>query len=86
MPDPSVTDTTQKLRVFVSYSRRDMAAADRLVEVLETNGFAVNIDRRDLPYGEKWQNVLFEFIRDCDTVVFLVSEHSVTSQWVTWEL
>ena len=30
--------------------------------------------------------MLFEFIRDCNAVVFLVSEHSVTSQWVTWEL
>ena len=75
MPNPFVSDTTQKLRVFVSYSRKDMAAADRLVEVLEANGFAVTIDRRDLPHGEKWQNVLFEFIRDCDTVVFLVSAH-----------
>jgi hypothetical protein len=54
--------------------------------MLQANGFAINIDRRDLPYGEKWQQVLFEFIRDCDTVVFLVSDHSVASQWVTWEL
>jgi TIR domain len=49
MPNPSISDTTEKLSVFVSYSRKDMAAADRLVEALEANGFAVSIDRRDLP-------------------------------------
>src|SRR5262249_37535800 len=68
------------------YSRADMAAADRLVAALEAAGLAVLIDRRDLPYGEKWQHVLYEFIRDCDTVVFLVSERSVQSQWIRWEL
>ena len=42
------------LRVFISYSRQDTAVADRLVSALEEAGFAVTIDRRDLPYGEEW--------------------------------
>ncbi|HEY3570911.1 MAG TPA: TIR domain-containing protein [Thermoanaerobaculia bacterium] len=79
-------DSNDKLKVFISYSRVDMASADALVAALEAEGFAVTIDRRDLPYGEKWQDVLYEYIRDCDTVVFLISARSIQSQWVRWEL
>lgn len=74
------------LRVFVSYSRHDMAAADALVVALEQHGIDVRIDRRDLPYGQKWQAELAEFIREADTVVWLVSRHSVASKWCNWEL
>lgn len=75
-----------KLQVFISYSRRNSAAADALVAALEDRGFEVVIDRRDLPFGEKWQPELAEFIRNSDTVIWLVSEDSVASKWCNWEL
>lgn len=75
-----------RLRVFISYSRSDAAAADALVEALNARGFQVTIDRRDLPFGEKWQAELAEFIRLCDTVIWLVSPASIRSDWVSWEL
>ncbi|MGE3368005.1 MAG: toll/interleukin-1 receptor domain-containing protein [Rhizobiaceae bacterium] len=74
------------LKVFISYSRADMVAADRMVADLERNGFSVTIDRRDLPYGEEWQKELAAFIAASDTVVWLVSPASVKSKWVNWEL
>ena len=46
----------------------------------------MTIDRRDLDFGEKWQMELAEFIRLSDTVIWLVSESSVKSEWVNWEL
>lgn len=77
---------TGTFRIFVSYSRRDSAAADTIVAALEARGFEVMIDRRDLPFGEEWQKELAEFIRISDTVIWLVSKHSVLSEWVNWEL
>lgn len=74
------------MKLFISYSRTDMVIADSLVAALEAEGFGVTIDRRDLPYGEAWQGELSEFIRECDTVVWLVSQSSIRSQWVNWEL
>lgn len=74
------------LRVFISYSRQDADAADALVDALAIRGFEVTIDRRDLPFGEKWQAELAEFIRLSDTVIWLVSEASIASKWVNWEL
>ena len=38
-----------RLKLFISYSRRDMAAADALVTALDGEGFEITIDRRDLP-------------------------------------
>ena len=61
--------TRDKLKLFISYSRRDMTAADALVTALEGEGFEITIDRRDLPYGEEWQKELGDFIRASDTVV-----------------
>jgi hypothetical protein len=77
---------TQHLRVFISYSRRDLGDADALVVALEEHGFEVAIDRRDLPYGEEWQKELADFIRGSDTVVWLVSPDSAASKWCNWEL
>jgi hypothetical protein len=34
-----------KVRVFISYSRKDMAFADRIEGVLKTRGFETLIDR-----------------------------------------
>ena len=51
----SAAVSADALKIFLSYSRADMVAADALVEALEKQGFAVTIDRRDLPYGEEWQ-------------------------------
>ena len=78
--------TAEPLKIFISYPRADMEIADLLVVALEAAGFIVFIDRRDLPYGERWQQVISEHIRDSDTVVYLVSERSVSSRWVRWEL
>jgi tetratricopeptide (TPR) repeat protein len=76
----------QKLKVFISYSRRDMGFADRLVTALESRDIEVIIDRRDLPLLEEWQNELIGFIRKADAVVCLLSPSSINSKWCKWEV
>jgi tetratricopeptide (TPR) repeat protein len=72
--------------VFISYSRRDLDVADRLLGALEEEGFNVTIDRRDLPYGEEWLKELGDFIAASDTVVAIVSQSFVRSKACNWEL
>jgi hypothetical protein len=79
-------DAPEKLRVFISYSRRDMAFVDRLVDALKARGFEVQIDRQDLPKLEDWERELLHLIRQCDTVVFVVSPNSLASTVVGWEV
>jgi formylglycine-generating enzyme required for sulfatase activity len=79
-------DASGKLRVFISYSRRDMAFTDRLVDALKARGFEVQIDRQHLPKLEDWERELLHLIRQCDTVVFVVSPNSLASTVVRWEV
>lgn len=85
-PATAGTGSDPRVGVFVSYSRVDLARAQRIVAALEQRGIRCVIDTRDLPYGEKWQNELKAFIRASDTVVFLVSLRSTSSKWCQWEL
>jgi WD40 repeat protein len=78
--------SSASLKIFISYSRRDLRIADSFVAELEAQNFEIVIDRRNLPYGEEWQKELADFIRSSDTVLWLISEASLASKWVKWEL
>src|SRR5262249_42826469 len=75
-----------RLKLFISYSRRDLAFADWLVAALKARGFDVRIDRQDLPKLEDWERELLDFIRQADTIIFIASPHSLGSKVVDWEL
>ena len=74
------------LAVYVSYSRRDSAVAGTLASALESRGIRTFIDRRHLPHGEKWHGEPADSISASDTVIRLVSAHSISSKWCNWEL
>lgn len=78
--------TSDKLKIFISYSRADYEIAHQIVHELEQRDFTVRIDTRDLPFGEEWQKELAAFIQESDTIIWLVSEKSVKSHWCNWEL
>lgn len=77
---------TEKLGVFVSYSREDIAFADQLVVTLELAGFAPTIDRVGIHGAEAWQEKLGQLIREADTVVFVLSPASAVSKVCAWEV
>src|SRR5271165_572018 len=76
----------KRLRVFISYSRKDLTFAERIVEALEARGLAPKIDLRDLPKLEDWRRELLGFIREADAVVFIVSKNSISSPVCGWEV
>jgi hypothetical protein len=78
---------TDKLKVFISYSRKDSAAfADDLVLGLEDRGFEPFLDRHDIKPGEPWEARLGGLIEQSDTVVFVISPESVKSERCVWEV
>src|SRR6266699_4727759 len=78
---------SEKLKVFISYSRRDASEfADELVAGLELAGFAPFLDRHDITAGEDWEARLGGLIAQSDTVVFVVSPEAVKSEQCTWEV
>ena len=84
MADPGAGE---KLKVFISYSRRDSAAfADELMAGLEVAGFAPFLDRHDIAAGEDWEARLGGLIAQSDTVVFVISPEAIKSEQCTWEV
>ncbi len=75
-----------KLKVFISYARKDCEFAKRLVAALEARGLAPKIDVRDLPKLEDWRRELLGFIQEADAVVFIISAKSVSSSVCEWEI
>jgi hypothetical protein len=75
-----------KLRVFVSYSRKDDAFAQELVTGLEFGGFQPYLDKHDIAAGEEWETRLGRLIEAADTVVFVISPDAVASECCAWEV
>ena len=74
------------LKVFISYSREDMDFVDELELVLNDKGHEVLIDRHGISAGEEFRNRLEQMIRTCDTVVFVMTDDSLTSDACGWEI
>jgi TIR domain len=75
-----------RAKVFVSYSRQDVASAEMLVGALAARGFDAFLDKTDIAPGEPWKERLATLIATADTVVFAVSPDSVASTICSWEL
>jgi hypothetical protein len=68
-----------KTKVFISYSRKDMAIVDRLEAALKARGFEVLIDRQEIYAFEDWWKRIEGLIGTADTVVFVLSPDAVKS-------
>jgi formylglycine-generating enzyme required for sulfatase activity len=67
-------------RVFISYSRKDLAFADRLDVALKARGFEPLIDRTEIYAFEDWWQRIQALIGRADTVVFVLSPDAVASE------
>jgi hypothetical protein len=64
-------DVEPKACIFISYSRKDMAFADRLETALKARGFEPLIDRTEIYAFEDWWKRIEALIGKADTVVFV---------------
>jgi hypothetical protein len=76
---------TRSQRIFLSYSRIDMDAADKIVTHLEKHGFNIWIDR-DMTLGEDWPKKLASEINASDGVLMLISNNSLNSDYCLKEI
>jgi hypothetical protein len=73
-------------KVFLSYSRRDRERTQRIADVLRARHFGVFKDTDDILPTEEWKTRLEQLIAEADTIVFLLSPHSVASEVCKWEV
>lgn len=75
-----------RTRVFISYSRKDMAFADQLESALNGRGFEVMIDRQEIYAFENWWHRIQTLIARSDTIVFVLSPDSIKSDVALMEV
>jgi hypothetical protein len=80
----SVPNAGNRAKVFISYSRKDLAFAQMLVDALGERGFDAFLDKTDIAPGEPWKERLGGLIAAADTVVFVISPDSVASSVCAW--
>jgi len=73
-------DAGPTAKIFISYSRHDLAFVDRLEPALVARGFAALIDRQQIYAFEDWWQRLQSLITQADTVVFTLSPDSAASE------
>jgi PAS domain-containing protein len=80
------SDSSDRLHVFISYSRDDLHFANQLDAALKVCGFVCLIDRHGISGGEDWKHRLSTMISEADTVVFVLSPASAWSEVCAWEV
>jgi formylglycine-generating enzyme required for sulfatase activity len=75
-----------RLKVFISYSRKDEDFAQELLAGLELVGFEPYLNKHDIAAGEDWAARLGPLIEAADTVVFVISPDAVASERCVWEV
>lgn len=80
-------DSQQRLKVFISYSRRDSSPlAEELLTALEVVGFDAVLDRHDIAAAEDWEARLERLIQDAGSVIIILSPEAVKSPRCAWEV
>lgn len=72
--------------IFVSYSRKDINFAQKIVNILADNKLDTWIDWKSIPKGEDWEQEIYHGIEGADVFLFLISPDSVTSQMCKKEI
>jgi len=72
--------------IFISYSKKDVLYADKLVNALRREGFNPWVDIDELGAGTHWQNRLHKQILTCDAYILIMSRNAKASKWVPDEL
>ncbi len=72
-------DRQPAARVFISYSRKDMAFAERLEAALKARGIEPLIDRSEIYAFEDWWKRIEALIAHADTIVMVLSPDAISS-------
>ena len=72
--------------IFISYARKDIEFAGRIVQALAGHKLDSWIDWKSIPKGEDWEQEIYRGIEGADAFLFLVSLSSVRSEMCNKEI
>ena len=67
-------------KIFISYSRKDSKAAQKLITTLGDMGHDVWVDWESILPASDWLEQIYHGIEEADAFLFLVSPHSIKSE------
>ncbi|MEP7137838.1 MAG: TIR domain-containing protein [Chloroflexota bacterium] len=73
-------------KIFVSYSRKDSAAAKKIILALKDIGQDVWVDWEDIPPASDWMDQIKSGIENVEAFIFLISPDSAKSGYCTDEI
>ena len=73
-------------QIFISYSRKDLAIAERIVDALAKHDLKPWIDWKSIPKGEEFESEIYRGVEGSNVFLFLVSPSSVKSEWCNREI
>src|SRR5437879_9269024 len=77
---------TKRYSCFISYSSKDQAFAERLYADLQSKNVRCWYAPEDLKIGDKFRVRIDESIRLYDKLLLVLSEDSLASNWVAYEV
>ena len=66
--------------IFISYSRKDIDFAGKIVAALAENDLDTWVDWKSIPKGEDWLKEIYQGIEEAEAFLFLISTDSVMSE------
>ncbi len=81
-----VKQAIQFYSCFISYSSKDQKFADRVNADLQNNSVRCWFAPHDIQGGKKLHEQIDEAIRVHERLLLILSEHSITSEWVKTEI
>jgi hypothetical protein len=74
------------MRIFISHSQSDAAAARRLAEELEQAGHEPWVAESQILPGDNWAEVVGRALSDAEAMVILLTPDALRSEWVRREI
>lgn len=75
-----------KKSIFISYAHKDVKAVSRIVKIIEDRVDCSLWFDKKLQGGDEYFSIIADRILSCEYFLFMVSPHSVTSNWCIHEL
>ena len=72
--------------IFISYSRKDLAIAEKIIDALAKDDLEPWIDWKSIPKGEQFEREIQQGIEETEIFLFLVSPDSARSEWCNKEI
>ena len=78
--------TEKRHTVFIAYARSDAPEVHGIARRLRTRGIDTRVDIENIEIGTDWAATLEDFIRNADTILFVISPAAMRSQFCLMEV